>query len=260
MIRMIRIDEPSRLLTEHLLLEMTMEKGIGDIHLVYWPAARDRKLEDHKNGARFDNRRKGVMEVDAFALPETVNHPTRLVTIMSTIRTKLVLEDPLLGDALACPRHRTSCHVLLHCRAANSSCIAASHEGSRSAALAKAGSGDGAEVEAMQTNSSVGYRVDGREIPARARVTGLAPAGGGGSVGGVPVDEASPDAALEGDVNEEEDGEAAPESKLEGDAVPPEATLEGGESDRVGTRGRHGGGPRHSGQGKHTARRGIAGG
>jgi hypothetical protein len=35
MIRMIRIDEPGGLLTEHLLLEMTMEKGIGDIHLVY---------------------------------------------------------------------------------------------------------------------------------------------------------------------------------------------------------------------------------
>jgi hypothetical protein len=44
MIRVIRIDEPNGLLTEHLLLEMTMEKSIGDIHLVYWLAARDRKL------------------------------------------------------------------------------------------------------------------------------------------------------------------------------------------------------------------------
>jgi hypothetical protein len=58
--------------------------------------------------------------------------------------------------------------MLLHCRASNSSYIAASHEGLRSAALAEAGSGEGAEVEAMQTNSSVGYRVDGREMPARA--------------------------------------------------------------------------------------------
>jgi hypothetical protein len=59
MIRVIRIDEPGGLLIEHLLLEMTMEKSIGDIHLVYWPAARDRKLEDRKNGAEFDNRSKG---------------------------------------------------------------------------------------------------------------------------------------------------------------------------------------------------------
>jgi hypothetical protein len=89
--------------------------------------------------------------------------------------------------------------VLLRCRASNSSCIAASHEGSRSAALAEVGSGEGAEVEAVQTNSSVGYRVDGRETPARARVTGPALARGGGGVGGVLVDRASPEAPLEGD-------------------------------------------------------------
>jgi hypothetical protein len=106
MIQMIRINEPGRLLTEHLLLEMTMEKGIGDIHLVYWPAARDRKLEDRKNGSGFDNRRKGVMEVDAFTLPETANHPTRLVMIKSTIRMKLVLEDPLPGDDIGMSQTR----------------------------------------------------------------------------------------------------------------------------------------------------------
>jgi hypothetical protein len=77
---------------------MTMEKGIGDIHVVYWPAARDRKLENCKNGARFDNRSKGVMEVNTFTLPETADHLARLVMIKSTIRMKLVLEDPLPGD------------------------------------------------------------------------------------------------------------------------------------------------------------------
>jgi hypothetical protein len=128
---------------------------------------------------------------------------------------------------------------LLRCRASNSSCIAASHEGSRSAALAEVGSGKGAEVEAMQTNSSVGYRVDGRETPARARVTGPAPAGGGGGVGDVPVDVASPEAPLEGDEEDgkvappeaplEGDKEAAPESEREGEAWPPEAELEGDE-------------------------------
>jgi hypothetical protein len=127
---------------------------------------------------------------------------------------------------LACRGRGTSCHVLLRYRASNSSCIAASHEGSRSAALAEVGSGEGAEVEAMQTNSSVGYQVDGRETPARARVTVPAPAGGRGSVSSVLVDGASPEAPLEGD---EEDGKAAPESELEGEAVPPEAVLEGGE-------------------------------
>jgi hypothetical protein len=64
MIRVIIIDEPSGLLAEHLLFEMTMEESIGDIHLVYRLAARDHELKDRKDSARFDNGRKGVMEVD----------------------------------------------------------------------------------------------------------------------------------------------------------------------------------------------------
>jgi hypothetical protein len=150
------------------------------------------------------------MEVDAFTLPKTADHPMRLVTIKITIRMKLVLEDPLPGDDIGMSRTRNKLPHVVGCRASNSSCIAASHEGSRRAALAEAGSGEDAEVKAVQTNSSVGYRVDGREMP--ARVTGPAPAGGGGGVVGVPVDEASPEAPLEGDVGEEEDDEAAPKT------------------------------------------------
>jgi hypothetical protein len=93
-----RIDEPGGLLTEHLLLKVTMEKSIRDIHLVHWPAARDRKLENGKSSAGFDNRSKDVMEVDTFTLPKTADHPARLVTIKSAIRMKLMLEDPLPGD------------------------------------------------------------------------------------------------------------------------------------------------------------------
>jgi hypothetical protein len=93
-----RIDEPGGLLTEQLLLKMTMEKSIRDIHLVHWPAARDRKLENGKNSVGFDNRSKGVMEVDTFMLPKTTDHPAHLVTIKGAIRMKLMLEDPLPGD------------------------------------------------------------------------------------------------------------------------------------------------------------------
>jgi hypothetical protein len=81
--------------------------------------------------------------------------------------------------------------------------MAASHCGSRRAARAEAGRGDGvdaegAEVDAVQTYSSEGYRVLGTRIPARARVR--APVAGGGGAGG----EASPS----------EDG-AAPELRLD---------------------------------------------
>jgi hypothetical protein len=109
-------------------------------------------------------------------------------------------------------------------------------------ALAEVGSGEGAEVKAVQMNSSVGYRVDGQEMPAHVWVTGPAPARGRGGIGGVPVDEASPKAPLEGDEEDgeatppeaplegdEEDGEATPESELEGEAGSPEPELEGDE-------------------------------
>jgi hypothetical protein len=95
---MIGVDEPNRLLTEHLLLKMTMKESIRDVHLVHQPPARDRELKNCADGAGFNNGCKGVMEVDSFALPETTDHPTSLVMIECTIRMKLVLEDPLPGD------------------------------------------------------------------------------------------------------------------------------------------------------------------
>jgi hypothetical protein len=95
---MVRVDEPNRLLTEHLLLKVTMKKIIRDIHLVHRPAAGDSELKNSADGAEFNNGRKGVMEVNSFTVPETTDHPASLVTIECTIRMKLVLEDPLPGD------------------------------------------------------------------------------------------------------------------------------------------------------------------
>nr|XP_051215318.1 uncharacterized protein LOC127333036 [Lolium perenne] len=115
--------------------------------------------------------------------------------------------------------------------------MAANHCGSRRAARAEAGRGDGvagegAEVDAVHTYSSEGYRVLGTRIPARARVRG--PVAGGGGGGGGAGGEASPKLALEGDVVEGADDTAVPEAVLEGDAggvgdeaAAPEAGLEG---------------------------------
>jgi hypothetical protein len=120
---------------------------------------------------------------------------------------------------------------------------------------------EGAEVDAVQTYSSEGYRVLGTRIPARARVRG--PVAGGGGGGGGAGDEASlskdgaaPELRLEGDAGgveagvgagvgagvsvgspetwlegDPEGGEAAPETELKGaaenDEAVPESELEG---------------------------------
>jgi hypothetical protein len=109
--------------------------------------------------------------------------------------------------------------------------MAASHCGSRRAARAEAGRGDGvdgegAEVDAVQTYSSEGYRVLGTRIPARARVRG--PVAGGGGGGGGAGDEASPS----------KDG-AAPELRLEGNA----SGVEADEPDEGASPGKDGAAP-----------------
>jgi hypothetical protein len=95
-----------------------------------------------------------------------------------------------------------------------------------------AGGGDGA-IAVLQTYASVGYRVDGRKMPARARVT--RPMGAGAAapkwpLEGDAVDEATLELELEGDAGGV--GGAAPEPELEGAAndgngATPELGLEG---------------------------------
>lgn len=96
-----RINKSRRLLTENLLLKVTMEEGVRDIHLVYRPGTRDRKLEDGEDRARLEDRSESVSEVDASTLAEAVNNPTHLVANEGTIRTELVLEDPLPGNHIS---------------------------------------------------------------------------------------------------------------------------------------------------------------
>ena len=47
------INEPSRLLTEDVFLEMSMKKCIRDIELFGWPAPRSRDGENSPDGGRF---------------------------------------------------------------------------------------------------------------------------------------------------------------------------------------------------------------
>ena len=63
---------------------MAVEQGVGDIHLVNRPAARDGELEDSADRARFDNRGERLREINSSALAETADHPASLVALKST--------------------------------------------------------------------------------------------------------------------------------------------------------------------------------
>jgi hypothetical protein len=43
---MLGVDEPGGLLTVHLFGEMSMEEGIGDVHLVHWPSLVSRDVQN----------------------------------------------------------------------------------------------------------------------------------------------------------------------------------------------------------------------
>ena len=92
------VDEASGLLTEHLLGEMAMQEGVGDIQLVHRPGTRDRQLKHGANHARFHNRGESVGEVHARALPKTTNHPSSLVALERTVWASLVAKHPLARD------------------------------------------------------------------------------------------------------------------------------------------------------------------
>ena len=105
-VRMVGVDETSRLLTEHLLVEVTMQKSIGHVKLVNGPGARNSELENSANRARFDNRGEGVGEVHAGTLAKAAHHPTRLVALKGTVGASLVAQDPLASDDVGTRRPR----------------------------------------------------------------------------------------------------------------------------------------------------------
>ena len=73
MVRMVGVDETNRLLTEHLLVEVAMQKSIGHVELVNRPGARNNELENSANRARFDNRGEGFGEVHVGALSKAAH-------------------------------------------------------------------------------------------------------------------------------------------------------------------------------------------
>jgi hypothetical protein len=97
-IRMCRINEPSGLLIEHHLRELSMKEHVLDVELPYLPVAGERDGEDDPDDGRFNNRAEGLVEVDAVFLRETAQDPTGFIAVKRTIRLELVPKNPFAGD------------------------------------------------------------------------------------------------------------------------------------------------------------------
>jgi hypothetical protein len=75
------VREADGLLTQHIFIEMPVEKGIGDIQLMSWPLFRHGNGEHSAHDGRFNNRCEGFLKVNPGALSETAHNPPCLVSI-----------------------------------------------------------------------------------------------------------------------------------------------------------------------------------
>jgi hypothetical protein len=101
---MLDVNEPGGLLTVHLFGEMSMEVGVGDVHLVHRPSSGSGEVQNSPDRAQFDNRSECIREVDTGALTEATDHPARLVVLECTIGAQLVLEHQLASDDVGARR------------------------------------------------------------------------------------------------------------------------------------------------------------
>jgi hypothetical protein len=85
---------------------MSIEEGVGDVHLVHWPSSGGHEVQNSPDRARFDNRSERIREVDAGALTKASDHPARLVALECTIGAQLVLEYLLASDDVGARRAR----------------------------------------------------------------------------------------------------------------------------------------------------------
>jgi hypothetical protein len=93
-VRMSRVDEAGGLNTVDLLVKIAMEEGILDVQLVYGPRARGGDAEDDPDSGRLDDGTESLVKVNARLLRESTDNPSCLVASETTIRAKLVFEQP----------------------------------------------------------------------------------------------------------------------------------------------------------------------
>jgi len=84
-----------------LLREIAMEEGVLHVELMHWPVTSSSKVQHGANGCWLDNRREGLVEVEAGALREVTDNPTRFATLQGAIGMEFVLENPFASDHMS---------------------------------------------------------------------------------------------------------------------------------------------------------------
>jgi hypothetical protein len=116
-------DESGRLVDVDLLLQVTVEEGGLDVHVVHTPSLLGCQREEETNGLHPCDGRECVVEVDSLLLDKPTTNQTHLVLDHRPGLILLELVDPLKGDGAVadrkirqhpCPVPLDRIHLLLH--------------------------------------------------------------------------------------------------------------------------------------------------
>jgi hypothetical protein len=98
MMRQLWINETRRLLAVDSFVKITVQEGVGHIHLIDGPGLGSGKSKDYPNGGRFNNRTESLPIIHAGLSSEAANHPASLLPRQSAVRVHLVSINPFTGN------------------------------------------------------------------------------------------------------------------------------------------------------------------
>ena len=117
----------------HLLIQVSMQESIVDIHLKNMPMSVSCQGKNDPDGSHFHYRGKCFCEINAFTLSITSDNQPCFISLNGAISLKLNFVHPLTTDSLFPGGRSTSVQVLLACKACISDSMALTQSGSRDA-------------------------------------------------------------------------------------------------------------------------------
>lgn len=94
-VRAFCVNKAGRLLTEHIFLQVSVKKCIGDVELPSRPLSSSCDGKYGADSSWFHHRCESLAEINAGALREPANNPPSLVSLERAIRIQFVFENPL---------------------------------------------------------------------------------------------------------------------------------------------------------------------
>ena len=113
MVRMLRMVKARRLFHINELMEITMEKCVGDIQLANMPTLADSEGKEETNSSDLNDRTEGFVVINAFFLVEAFSDETGFVLGRCTVQGRLNFVNPFTAIDRSIERSRNELPCLI---------------------------------------------------------------------------------------------------------------------------------------------------